>query len=77
MPPISLSIDDVNKLPSDKFIKIFGNVVEHYSPAAIGILKFRPFESADHISEAIEDYLDLLSDAGTISRGSNASKLHM
>lgn len=66
MMPVTLSIDEVNKLTSDLFIKIFGNVVEHYSCAAIGILKCKPFTCAEDISVAIDHYLDLLSDAGMI-----------
>lgn len=53
-----LNPKDVNALNSDCFIKLFGNVVEHYPAAAIGILKNRPFNSADDISEAIDNYLD-------------------
>ncbi|KAI4462516.1 2-oxo-4-hydroxy-4-carboxy-5-ureidoimidazoline decarboxylase-related [Holotrichia oblita] len=66
MMAVTLSIDEVNKLTSDLFIKIFGNVVEHYSNAAIGILKCKPFSCAEDISMAINHYLDLLSDAGMI-----------
>ncbi|KAF7280316.1 hypothetical protein GWI33_006227 [Rhynchophorus ferrugineus] len=53
-----LSIHEVNNLESDRFIKIFGNIVEHCLAAGIGILKHRPFGSVDDIEAAIETYLD-------------------
>ncbi|GJQ65214.1 hypothetical protein Trydic_g7349 [Trypoxylus dichotomus] len=62
MTAVILSMEEVNKLPSDLFIKIFGNVVEHYSYAAIGILKCRPFKRVEDIVEAFTNYLDSLSD---------------
>lgn len=57
----SLTVKDVNNLTSDGFIKLFGNVVEHYPQAAIGILKNRPFNSGDEICKAINGYIDNLS----------------
>ncbi|XP_045480792.1 2-oxo-4-hydroxy-4-carboxy-5-ureidoimidazoline decarboxylase-like [Harmonia axyridis] len=58
---LSLSIEEVNSLVSEHFIKIFGNVVEHCPAAAIGILKYRPFNSTVDICKAIVSYLDGLS----------------
>lgn len=55
-----LTIDEVNSLTSENFIRIFGNVVDHSPSAAIGILKNRPFNSAKDISVAINNYLDAL-----------------
>lgn len=55
-----LSINEVNNLISEHFIKIFGNVVEHFPAAAIGILKNRPFSNPKDISQAINNYLDTL-----------------
>ncbi|KAL3267404.1 hypothetical protein HHI36_011533 [Cryptolaemus montrouzieri] len=57
----ALSIDEVNCLISEHFIKIFGNIVEHCPAAAIGILKYRPFNSTSEICTAITNYLDGLS----------------
>lgn len=57
----SLTVKDVNTLTSDGFIKLFGNVVEHYPQAAIGILKNRPFHSENQICKAINAYIDNLS----------------
>ncbi|KAF5282159.1 hypothetical protein FQR65_LT02856 [Abscondita terminalis] len=61
MIPLSMCLDEVNKLPSEQFIKIFGNVVEHSPAAAICILKNRPFHDVASISSAINIYLDSLS----------------
>ncbi|ENN81867.1 2-oxo-4-hydroxy-4-carboxy-5-ureidoimidazoline decarboxylase [Dendroctonus ponderosae] len=55
-----LCIQEVNNLESDRFIKIFGNIVEHCLAAGIGILKNRPFQSIDDVVKAIESYLDSL-----------------
>lgn len=60
----TLSIHEVNNIISEHFIKIFGNVIEHYPAAAIGILKYRPFQSANDISNAINKFLDKLSLTG-------------
>ncbi|CAG9856612.1 unnamed protein product [Phyllotreta striolata] len=54
------SVDEVNNLISESFVRIFGNVVEHFPAAAIGILKCRPFEDINHIVQAIYDFLDCL-----------------
>ena len=55
-----LTIQEVNGLESDRFIKIFGNIVEHCLAAGIGILKNRPFGSVEDIVKAIDSYLDSL-----------------
>ncbi|XP_056644793.1 2-oxo-4-hydroxy-4-carboxy-5-ureidoimidazoline decarboxylase-like [Diorhabda sublineata] len=54
------SIDEVNNLMSEHFVRIFGNVVEHFPAAAIGILKYRPFNDSNAIVQAICDFLDSL-----------------
>lgn len=64
---MSLSVEDVNKLSSDQFIKLFGNVVEHYPSAAIGILKKRPFQEVNDISTSINNYLNLTTTNGELS----------
>ncbi|CAG9767046.1 unnamed protein product [Ceutorhynchus assimilis] len=55
-----LTIQEVNSLESDRFIKIFGNIVEHCLAAGIGILKNRPFQNIDGVVAAIEQYLENL-----------------
>lgn len=55
-----LSIHEVNNLLSENFVRIFGNIVEHYPAAAIGILKRRPFKDINSIIQAINDLLDSL-----------------
>ncbi|XP_063923303.1 2-oxo-4-hydroxy-4-carboxy-5-ureidoimidazoline decarboxylase-like [Zophobas morio] len=61
MPMTILTIQEVNNIISEHFIKIFGNVVEHYPAAAIGILRCRPFKNAGDISVAFNKFLDKLS----------------
>lgn len=66
MPSATLNLKEVNTLASDHFIKIFGNVVEHYPAAAIGILKNRPFGSIQDISSAVSGYIDSLNPSGKV-----------
>ncbi|KAG5885903.1 hypothetical protein JTB14_012150 [Gonioctena quinquepunctata] len=54
------SVEEVNNLLSESFVRIFGNIVEHYPAAAIGILKCRPFSGKSSIVQAVYDYLDSL-----------------
>ncbi|CAH1976031.1 unnamed protein product [Acanthoscelides obtectus] len=53
-----LSIQEVNNLLSESFVRIFGNIVEHFPAAAIGVLKHRPFDSTEALVRAINDFLD-------------------
>ncbi|KAK4886574.1 hypothetical protein RN001_002845 [Aquatica leii] len=62
MLPLCMCLEEVNDLPSEQFIKIFGNVVEHTPAAAICILKKRPFHNVEAICDAIDAYLDSLSE---------------
>lgn len=59
-----LSIEEVNNLPSNHFINIFGNIVERYPTAAIKILKYRPFNKMQDIVDAFYSYLNGLNVAG-------------
>lgn len=61
---IRLSLDDVNNLPSNDFIMIFGNIIERYPIAAIKILKFRPFRKVEDLISAFQNYLDTLNESG-------------
>lgn len=70
-----ISLNEVNNLASDLFIKIFGNVVEHYPAAAIGILKNRPFKDVEDISLAVNGYIDSLNSAGKIFFQTNLNSL--
>ncbi|VEN54316.1 unnamed protein product [Callosobruchus maculatus] len=53
-----LSIQEVNNLLSESFVRIFGNIVEHFPAAAIGVLKHRPFDNTEALVRAISDFLD-------------------
>ncbi|XP_018563760.1 2-oxo-4-hydroxy-4-carboxy-5-ureidoimidazoline decarboxylase [Anoplophora glabripennis] len=55
-----LTVEEVNNLESETFVRIFGNTVEHFPAAAIAILKNRPFLDIDDIIKAVTDFLDSL-----------------
>lgn len=59
-----LTVQEVNNLLSESFVRIFGNIVEHFPAAAIGILKCRPFSDVESIFHAIDDLLDGFKSAG-------------
>lgn len=59
-----LTINEVNNLSDDQFIKLFGNVVEHYPATALGILKNKPFANVNDICNAISVYIDDLTFTG-------------
>lgn len=59
-----LTVQEVNNLLSESFVRIFGNIVEHFPAAAIGILKYRPFSDVESIIQAINDLLDGLKNNG-------------
>lgn len=52
-----LTVQEVNNLLSESFVRIFGNIVEHFPTAAIGILKCRPFSDSESIIQAVNDLL--------------------
>lgn len=53
-----LTIQEVNNLLSESFVRIFGNIVEHFPAAAISILKCRPFSDVEAIIQAFHSLLD-------------------
>ncbi|KAJ8944773.1 hypothetical protein NQ318_003641 [Aromia moschata] len=61
-----LSIDEVNGLLSENFVRIFGNIVDHFPAAAIVILKKRPFSDVNDIVQAVFSYLDSLKVTGKL-----------
>lgn len=61
-----LTVQEVNNLLSESFVRIFGNIVEHFPAAAIGILKHRPFSCVESIIQAINDLLDGLKNSGKL-----------
>ncbi|KAJ8982984.1 hypothetical protein NQ317_001424 [Molorchus minor] len=56
----AFTIEEVNNLSSENFVRIFGNVVEHLPAVAIVILKKRPFSEVRDIVNACFNYLDSL-----------------
>lgn len=62
-----LTVQEVNNLLSESFVRIFGNIVEHFPAAAIGILKCRPFRDVESIIQSINDLVDGLKQNGKLS----------
>ncbi|XP_035680995.1 2-oxo-4-hydroxy-4-carboxy-5-ureidoimidazoline decarboxylase-like [Branchiostoma floridae] len=60
----SLTIAEVNKLDSEEFIEIFGNVVENCKLAAAAVWSHKPFQDVDHLNQTIADFLDALPQKG-------------
>lgn len=63
---IRLSLEEVNNLPSNDFIKVFGNIIERNPIAAIKILKFRPFRKVEDLISAFYNYLETLNNIGKL-----------
>ncbi|XP_060065823.1 2-oxo-4-hydroxy-4-carboxy-5-ureidoimidazoline decarboxylase-like [Ylistrum balloti] len=55
-----LTIDDVNKMTSDQFIDVFGNIVEHCSLCAAAVWQHRPFQDVHHFHKVVCEFLDNL-----------------
>ncbi|KAL3878419.1 hypothetical protein ACJMK2_030772 [Sinanodonta woodiana] len=53
-----ISISEVNRMPYEEFISIFGNVVEHCSLCAAAVWRQRPFNDVNHLHEAMSTFLD-------------------
>ncbi|XP_066286979.1 2-oxo-4-hydroxy-4-carboxy-5-ureidoimidazoline decarboxylase-like [Branchiostoma lanceolatum] len=60
----SLAIAEVNKLDSEEFIEIFGNVVENCKLATAAVWSHKPFQDVDHLNQTIADFLDALPQKG-------------
>lgn len=73
---IQLTLEEVNSLPSNDFIKVFGNIIERYPTAAIKILKFRPFCKVDDLIDAFNNYLDGLNIVGKLFDFNIETQLH-
>lgn len=59
-----VNISEVNTLTDDQFVKVFGNVIELCSDAAVQVRKKGPFQTVSHLCEAFHKYLDDLTDEG-------------
>lgn len=57
------SIENLNKIPAEKFQNIFRNVIENWPQAAIEISSLRPFTNTNHLVEQFENHLSNLDDA--------------
>ena len=63
---ILLTINEVNELSYDEFIRIFGNVIEHCALFAAAVCQDRPFSTFDGIHNAFSKFMDDLPIAGKI-----------
>ena len=63
----SLSLNEVNNLPTESFEWLFSNVIEHSPEVTKFLVLKRPFLSVDHLKKLFDDYIDQLDDFGKIS----------
>lgn len=64
---LKLSIEEVNRLPSDDFVNIFENVVEFWPKAAETIATQRPFTSVAELVSHFSEYIENLSEGEKIT----------
>ncbi|XP_061661090.1 2-oxo-4-hydroxy-4-carboxy-5-ureidoimidazoline decarboxylase isoform X2 [Syngnathoides biaculeatus] len=60
----NMDLSQVNELPYEDFVKIFGNVVERCPIVAAAVCSQRPFADIDAFEATICDFIDALSEAG-------------
>ncbi|XP_061522060.1 2-oxo-4-hydroxy-4-carboxy-5-ureidoimidazoline decarboxylase [Phycodurus eques] len=60
----NMELSQVNELPYEDFVNIFGNVVERCPIVAAAVCSQRPFADIDAFEATICDFIDALSEAG-------------
>ncbi|XP_077365715.1 2-oxo-4-hydroxy-4-carboxy-5-ureidoimidazoline decarboxylase isoform X2 [Festucalex cinctus] len=60
----NMELSQVNALPYEEFVNIFGNVVEKCPMVAAAVSSQRPFADVDALEAAICDFIDALSNSG-------------
>lgn len=55
-----LTIFDVNNISEEEFVRVFGNVIELFTEAAIEVEKIRPFSNVGELCNSFQTYLDKL-----------------
>ncbi|XP_077409833.1 2-oxo-4-hydroxy-4-carboxy-5-ureidoimidazoline decarboxylase isoform X2 [Vanacampus margaritifer] len=60
----NMELSQVNALPYEEFVNVFGNVVEKCPIVAAAVSSQRPFADLDALEAAICDFVDALSDSG-------------
>lgn len=59
-----LSIDQVNLLDYEEFIKRFGNVIEHCPICAAAVWRNQPFQNVNELHDSLCNFVDHLPDIG-------------
>lgn len=59
-----LNVYEINSLADDQFARVFANVIELCSDAAVQVRKKGPFQSVSQLCEAFHKYLDDLNEEG-------------
>ncbi|XP_074646100.1 2-oxo-4-hydroxy-4-carboxy-5-ureidoimidazoline decarboxylase-like [Tubulanus polymorphus] len=54
------SIEEVNRFDADRFIEVFGNIVEFCQLCSAAIYSYRPFRNVDHIHQLVCAFIDEL-----------------
>lgn len=57
-PTLPISICEVNSLSDAQFEKVFGNVIELCTDAAVNVKKKRPFQDVSALCSAFQRYLE-------------------
>ncbi|XP_037135374.1 2-oxo-4-hydroxy-4-carboxy-5-ureidoimidazoline decarboxylase [Syngnathus acus] len=60
----NMKLSQVNEVPYEQFIKVFGNVVEKCPIVAAAVCSQRPFADLEALETAIYDFIDALSESG-------------
>ena len=58
------SMSEVNDFGYEKFVKVFGNVVEKCPVVAATAYEAHPFEDVDELQQCLEEALDLMPERG-------------
>ena len=66
---IMISIQELNKLEFEDFIKLMGNIIEHCPVLTAALWRCRPFSSIEHLILKMSNIVDELPHLGKISFG--------
>lgn len=51
------SFEEINQLRKDEFVKVFGNVVEHYPSCAVYLYQKKPFSNVQQLIDGVSEFL--------------------
>lgn len=63
----TMDVNEINALSVQRFIQVFGNVIERHEAFADFLLKFRPFSGVECLFDALGVYLQTLDEPGEIN----------